>query len=198
MIHAVACMDLAGLIGIDHELPWNPKDVPADQWRYRRLTYGYPVIMGNRTYEGIGPVGKNRRLIVLSKDRSNATKLQRDSMNDKHEFVSSIQEALNVASEVRSEMYTNSIVVAGGSSVFNQTIDLWDCLHLTIIHHVFRFDPELVDPHYMPTPLLNTVNAWVKGDKTSSNVRFRPFHSEEIRASGRNKYDMTFIIFARR
>jgi dihydrofolate reductase len=52
-------------IGRGGRLPWR---LPADLSRFRRLTWGHPVLMGRRTFESIGHPLEGRTNIVLTRD----------------------------------------------------------------------------------------------------------------------------------
>src|SRR5690625_5333338 len=65
MIAAVA--EKNRVIGREKDLPWH---IPEDLAHFKRLTTGYPLVMGRRTFESIvhqfgGPL-PNRRMIVLT------------------------------------------------------------------------------------------------------------------------------------
>jgi dihydrofolate reductase len=56
-----------GVIGRDNGLPWR---LPADLAHFKRLTLGYPLLMGRRTWDSIGRPLPGRQSIVLSRDPS--------------------------------------------------------------------------------------------------------------------------------
>lgn len=59
---AVAAMASNRVIGKNGKLPWR---LPADLDFFKRLTTGYPVIMGRKTFESIGrPLPKRRNIII--------------------------------------------------------------------------------------------------------------------------------------
>lgn len=65
---AIACMSRNRVIGDGGRIPWH---VPEDMRFFRDTTVGHTVVMGRRTWEGIGskPL-PGRRCIVLSKSLS--------------------------------------------------------------------------------------------------------------------------------
>lgn len=65
MIKIVVAADLHNGIGLNGKLPWHLK---ADMARFKSLTMGGTVVMGRKTFEGIGKPLKGRRCIVLSTD----------------------------------------------------------------------------------------------------------------------------------
>lgn len=62
MIGMIAAVSVNGVIGLDNKLPF---DYPADMKHFRTTTAGSTVIMGRKTWEGIGrPLPKRRNIIV--------------------------------------------------------------------------------------------------------------------------------------
>ena len=62
-------MDRNRVIGRDGQIPWR---LPDDLKRFRRLTSGHAVVMGRRTYESMGRALKDRRNIVITRQRGYA------------------------------------------------------------------------------------------------------------------------------
>ena len=61
---AVVARARNGVIGLNNKMPWH---LPEDLQHFRRLTTGYPVIMGRKTFESIGRPLPERKMIVLSR-----------------------------------------------------------------------------------------------------------------------------------
>lgn len=51
IIILIAAVSDNGVIGKDGMMPWH---IPADLRRFKRLTLGYPVLMGRKTFESLG------------------------------------------------------------------------------------------------------------------------------------------------
>lgn len=60
----VAAVAANGTIGAQGGLPWR---LPEDLRHFKALTLGHPVIMGRRTWEGIGKALPGRENIVLTR-----------------------------------------------------------------------------------------------------------------------------------
>ncbi len=60
----IAAMARNHAIGYEGRVPW---DLPADTRRFRRLTMGCPVIVGQRTYAGFDRPLDGRTVIVLGR-----------------------------------------------------------------------------------------------------------------------------------
>jgi dihydrofolate reductase len=112
-------------IGKDNALLWH---IPEDMKRFRELTTGHAVIMGQKTYESIGRPLPNRTNIVLSKDAS----LVIPGCTVCH----SLEEALSEAEKASPE---ESFVIGGGM-VYLAALPLADRLYLTVVKGVFEGD----------------------------------------------------------
>lgn len=105
-------------LGRGGDLLWRISD---DLKRFKALTLGHAVIMGQTTYESIGKPLPERTNIVVSND-------------DKYEargiiVTHSIEESLEKAKEVKE----NEIFIIGGGQIYKQFLPLVDRLYLTII-----------------------------------------------------------------
>lgn len=117
-INIIAALGLhTHAIGKDNGLLWR---IPGDLPRFKALTMGHPIVMGARTFESIGKPLPDRHNIVLTNDPT-----------WRHEGVivcHTLDEALEQAAAFDTEIF-----IVGGGSVYAQTIDLADTLHLTLV-----------------------------------------------------------------
>lgn len=127
-IEIVAALGKNREMGLYNRLPWNR--IPTDMERFRRLTTGYPIIMGRKTFESIGRPLPKRVNIILS----------RSMMQQKSIYVArSLEEALSIAVELG---YGKTFIV-GGQVVFQEALSahkLVTGMHLTIIDAYFEAD----------------------------------------------------------
>jgi dihydrofolate reductase len=63
-IALIAAVAEDGTIGNAGKIPWHISD---DLKRFKRLTFGHPVIMGRKTFESIGKPLPGRRNIILTR-----------------------------------------------------------------------------------------------------------------------------------
>ncbi len=56
-----------GVIGADNDIPWY---IPSDLRRFKAMTMGTPMLMGRKTFESLPGVLRDRRHIVLTRDRA--------------------------------------------------------------------------------------------------------------------------------
>jgi len=125
----IVAMDDNRLIGSNNNLPWQ---MPADLAFFKRTTMGKPIIMGRKTFASIGRPLPGRRNIVITRDSGfSATGC---------EIASGIKAALSFCSDAE------EVMLIGGASLYQQTIDQATRLYITRIHHSFEGDtwfPEI-------------------------------------------------------
>lgn len=122
-INLIVAVDEKNGIGKGNQLPWH---LPADLLHFKKLTTGFPIIMGRKTFDSIGKVLPNRRNIVISRQPS----LEVPGA----EVTGSLQGALELCRE------ENDIFIIGGAQIFEQALPLADCIYLTVIQHDFDAD----------------------------------------------------------
>lgn len=110
-----------GVIGRDGGLPWR---LSTDLKRFKADTMGKPVVMGRKTYEGIGKPLPGRLNIVVTRDR--------DWRAEGVEVVHSLDDAIRLA-EVRGRCMTGAdeVCIIGGGQIYGQALPLADRLHVT-------------------------------------------------------------------
>lgn len=109
-------------------LPWH---LPEDLKHFRRLTIDKPVVMGRKTYAGIGKPLVRRQNIVLTRD----PQFQSPGVDVAH----SVREALDLAA------LAPEIAVIGGAEIFRAFSGVVDTAYVT------RIEAEVDgDVHYDP------------------------------------------------
>jgi dihydrofolate reductase len=104
------------VIGRDNLMPWK---ISADLQFFKRITMGFPVIMGRKTWESIGRPLPGRRNIVVSRNA--------DLRLTGAEVAGSLDEALDRLSK------SPRVFVIGGEQLFKQAFDRTDQLFITEI-----------------------------------------------------------------
>jgi dihydrofolate reductase len=119
------------VIGKNNQLPWK---ISADLQFFKKVTLGYPIIMGRKTWESIGRPLPGRRNIVVSRNSEYEAKGA--------ELVLSLDEALQSLREFE------RVFVIGGQQLFNQAFPLADQLFITEIELKVEGDTffEVPDP----------------------------------------------------
>ena len=134
LLSLVTAMDSNRLIGQNNSLPWH---LPADLAFFKATTMGKPVIMGRKTYVSIGKALPGRQNIVVTRDSSFAA--------PDCAVATSIDAAISIVDD------TEEVMLIGGASLYQQTLDRADMIYLTLIHHQFTGDtwfPQIDPKHW--------------------------------------------------
>lgn len=150
MITLIAAIGRNREIGYNNQLLWN---IPEDMRHFKAYTMGKVLIMGRKTFASIG--GKplpGRKCIVVSTQPSAGLAIT----------AKSVTEALSI------EYCYPEIVVIGGASIYEQTIDL---AHKLVITHV---DAEFTADTYFPEIDLTkwSAQSTIESSSGSSTYRF--------------------------
>ena len=105
-----------GVIGHGSDIPW---DVPGDQARFKRLTWGHPLVLGRLTHDAIGRPLAGRTTLVVSRDPAFAPAGV--------EVHGDVDAALDRALALDDRL----VVVAGGGQVYRAAWDRLDALEVT-------------------------------------------------------------------
>lgn len=128
-LYHIVAMANKRVIGKDNKLPWH---YPADLRFFKETTSGSTVIMGRKTFESIGRPLPNRTNIVLTRTLSLP-----ETKNLL--FCDSINEALE-------RVKTSKAFIIGGSTLYEQTLEIVDGLYITRIYKDYEGDahyPEI-------------------------------------------------------
>lgn len=118
---------LIAAIGRNNELGYQNKllcHIPDDLKHFKSYTMGKIVIMGSNTFSSIGKVLPGRKCIVVSSQDIGTIVIH----------AKTIEDALSI------EHCYSELVVIGGASLYNQTIDRADKLVITHIDAEFKAD----------------------------------------------------------
>lgn len=131
MLAAIWAQDEQGTIGKEGKLPWS---LPNDLKFFKKMTLNHTIVMGRKTFEGMGKrLLPERQTIILTSDPN----YQIAGALVMH----SVTEILDYA-KGRDEV----IFITGGSAVFQEFIPYLDVLYRTLIHETFAGDtffPEI-------------------------------------------------------
>jgi len=156
------CMIAA--IGKNFELGKNNQllcHLPADLKRFKEITLGYPVMMGDKTWESlpVKPLPK-RRNIVITLDKN-------ASYND-CEMVHTLDDAVAL---VKNE---EKAFVIGGATIYKLFIDRIETLYLTRIEADFEADVFFPIVDFTQWQMLEEV-VYEKNEKNCFEMRFQVF-----------------------
>ncbi|MER8389283.1 dihydrofolate reductase [Mesorhizobium sp. M0751] len=156
-----------GVIGREGGLPWR---LSTDLKRFKADTMGKPIIMGRKTYEGIGRPLPGRLNIVVTRDRA----WRAEGVEVAH----SIEDAIALATvRGRCMAGADEICVIGGGEIYAQALPLADRLHVT--HVLAAVDG---DAHFPPIdPAL-----------------WRIVRSQEVEAGEKDSHATRYSVYERR
>lgn len=130
MLTAIWAQDEKGLIGNEGTLPWH---LPNDLKFFKEKTTGHTIVMGRKTFEGMGsrPL-PNRTSIVMTRDLD----YQAAGVLVMH----TVQEVLDYAKDHEDTLIT------GGAGIFQAFMPYLDKIYRTVIQGEFAGDvyfPEI-------------------------------------------------------
>lgn len=164
MISIIAAIGKNKELGKDNKLLWHIK---ADMERFRRLTINQVVIMGRKTFFSLPkkfqPLPK-RINIVISKKVHQPIKQSSADNQTKLIFTDSVEKALNIAKKFNREIF-----IAGGASIYNQTLSLADKLYLTIVEKSYP-EADVFFPAY--NHLFSKIIFQSEGEENGLRFRF--------------------------
>jgi dihydrofolate reductase len=123
-ISLIVAMAKNRVIGDRGVMPWH---LSADLKKFRKITTGFPVIMGRKTYQSIGRPLPNRTNIIISRDT--------DYSAEGCLVFNDLNEALSHACELANEVF-----IIGGSTLYEALLPVADSLYITQIHQEFAGD----------------------------------------------------------
>jgi dihydrofolate reductase len=122
-----------GVIGKDNAMPWSIKE---DMVRFKRLTKGWPCVMGRKTWESLPTKPLPGRLNVIVSRAMNAD----GSLPQDVKIFPSLSAAVENCSGYE------KIFIIGGEMIYKQALDLADKIELTVVHKQYEGDaffPEI-------------------------------------------------------
>ena len=130
-LKAVVAMASNRIIGKDGDLPWK---LSEDLKWFKKMTVGFPIVMGRKTMESLGRPLPKRLNIVISRNL--------ESIAEGFELVRSCDEAVALlAGEEQAS-------IIGGAQIYGEMIPLCDEVLLSYVFHPYEGDtvlPEFED-----------------------------------------------------
>lgn len=128
-ISAICAMSENRVIGKNNQLPWH---LPADLARFKKITWGHPILMGRKTHESIGRPLPGRSNVIITRNK--------EYKASGCIIVHSIQQAFEATKE------SDEIFIIGGALLYQETLPFIQRLYITQIHQQIEGDaffPEL-------------------------------------------------------
>lgn len=130
----IVAMTRQGVIGKNNQIPWH---LPADLQRFKKITMGYPIVMGRKTFESLPGILPGRRHIVLTRNK--------DYLARGCEIVTGWEEVETLTAE------SEKIFVIGGADIHEFALPRAQQLYLTLVHAELKGDtyfPEWNKSHW--------------------------------------------------
>jgi dihydrofolate reductase len=123
-ISLIVAMASNRIIGNQGQMPWH---LSADLKKFKKITTGFPVVMGRKTYQSIGRPLPNRTNIIISRDF--------DYAPDGCLVFNDLNNALTHACQLANEVF-----IIGGATLYETLLPVADTLYITQIHQEFAGD----------------------------------------------------------
>lgn len=123
-ISLIVAMASNQVIGDNGQMPWH---LSADLKKFRKITTGFPIIMGRKTFQSIGKALPNRTNIIIS---NNA-----DYSSDGCLVFNDLNSAVTHACQLAEQVF-----VIGGSTLYETLLPVANTLYITQIHQEFSGD----------------------------------------------------------
>jgi dihydrofolate reductase len=160
----IAAVAENGVIGRGGAIPWR---LSTDIRRFKALTLGKPVIMGRKTAESLGkPLVERTNIVLTTRALPDPGFLR----------VTSLDEAVEVATEAMEMLGGNEIMVIGGGQLYATAIGRADRLYIT--HVKAEIDGDAFFPPIDPS-------VW------------KAVSSETVPAGNRDDYATEFTVYER-
>jgi dihydrofolate reductase len=148
---AIAAMSLNRVIGAGGKIPWH---LPDDfQW-FKKMTMGNLIVMGRKTFEGLGHPLPNRKNLVLTRHPQRLIKQHPEIFGQYHEWrggqhlkrahqfrftrLGEIQETeifvFNSLDRLNPGEFPNDIFICGGAAIYAQALPRCSDLYLTLVN----------------------------------------------------------------
>ncbi len=152
IITIIAAMAQNRVIGRNGRIPW---DIPADRRHFRELTMGHAVIMGRKTFEGIGGALPGRQTIVLTR--------RAEYRAPGCVVVPDLAAALALCAGA------DEVFLCGGEELSREALARADRIQLTVVHREFQGDARFPE---VPAAFAEVGREEVAGSVPYAFVRF--------------------------
>lgn len=119
VISLIVAASTNNAIGKNNQLLWH---LPLDLKFFKNTTWGFPVIMGRKTYESVNKPLPGRNNIVISSNPDWKAENVVSAIN--------LEESLLRAAETN----CNQVFIIGGGEIYKQAIDFADNIYMTRVH----------------------------------------------------------------
>jgi dihydrofolate reductase len=147
---AIAAMSLNRVIGADGKIPWH---LPEDFKWFKKMTLGNVIVMGRKTFEGLGQPLPNRKNMILTRHPQRLIKIHPEIFGRYHEWRGGryLKRAyqfrftklegkqpteiliFNSLDKLNPSEFPNDIFICGGAQIYEQALPRCADLYLTLV-----------------------------------------------------------------
>ena len=147
---AIAAMSLNRVIGADGRIPWH---LPEDFKWFKKMTLGNVVVMGRKTFEGLGRPLPSRLNMILTRHPQRLIRTHPEIFGQYHEWRGGryLKRAyqfhftkleknrrteiliFNSLDRLNPEEFPNDIFICGGAQIYEQALPGCSDLYLTLV-----------------------------------------------------------------
>lgn len=134
IINIIVSVSENWIIGKNNKLLWR---LNADLQRFKRITSGNPIIMGQKTFESLPKGALPDRVNIVLTDDTNFTA---PNINVAY----NIPESLDIVKDIYGD--DCNVFIIGGGTIYKQFLEYADTIYLTTVHTIIDGDvsfPEL-------------------------------------------------------
>ncbi len=106
-------------IGKDNQMLWN---LPEDMKFFKNTTWGFPIIMGRKTFEALGNKSLPGRFNIIISRQKGYTTGDSDVQ---------VADSLSNAIKLASQYDTKEIFIGGGGQIYSESLLLCDTIYMT-------------------------------------------------------------------
>lgn len=143
-IYLIAAMDLNRVIGRNNDLPWQSK---VDLAFFRKMTEGQCVAMGRKTFESLPGLLKNRKHLVVSRQKPLASYQQGNEAE--LQWFKSPAELVGDYLCFENQLPARDLWIIGGAELYREAIH-WNCLDAVVLTTLLDTVPD--DPTNVKFP----------------------------------------------
>jgi dihydrofolate reductase len=154
---AIAAMSLNRVIGADGKIPWH---LPEDFKWFKKMTMGNIVVMGRKTFEGLGRPLPSRKNMILTRHPQRLIKSHPEIFGQYHEWrggrylkrayqfhftkLEKKQQTeiliFNSLDRLDPSEFPNDIFICGGAQIYEQALQRCSDLYLTLVKREVKGD----------------------------------------------------------
>jgi len=135
----IAALTENRVLGKDNQLIWR---LPKDLQNFKKVTLGYPVVMGRKTHGSLGKPLPGRTNIIIT----HQTGYQADGCLVAHSLDEALVQAANTGAD--------KVFIIGGGDIYRQALPLAHAMCLTYVHTTLAGDaffPEFPEDEWQQT-----------------------------------------------